>query len=171
MIIAFVRLTVRTPTHADAVLALSILFFCLPVTIFIAGAIARLSRRRRTVEFIEGVCGRCGYSLQGLPGTTCPECGADTSRVGTRRPLRSLTRGTSLACAMWIALMLGVNSLWRFEIEGYLQRLFWNDEEYTLLLPAEHPTQAYRLALVAALTIAGVLAILWISRRQASRRR
>jgi hypothetical protein len=171
MIIGYVPFSFTTPTHGDAVLGLSILFFCLPVIVLISGAMTRMGRRRRPVEFIEGVCGRGGYSLRGLPGATCPECGADTSRVGTRRPLRHFSRGTWLACAVWIALVLGVNSVWRFEIEGYLLRLLWNVEEYTRWLPPDHPTGAYRLALVAMTVVMGALAILWISRREASRRR
>src|SRR5947207_11875152 len=118
MIIGYVSFSFTTPSHGEAVLGLSILFFCLPAIIFVSAGIARLGRRRRPLEFIEGVCGRCGYSLRGLPGATCPECGADTARVGTRRARRRFSRGTWLACAMWIALLLGVNSVWRFEIEG-----------------------------------------------------
>ncbi len=172
LIALFVFVPITTPTHGDAVLALSILFICLPAIIFLSAAIVRLGSGRRPVEFIEGVCGRCGYSLRGLPGgATCPECGADTSRVGTRRPARSFTSGTWLACALWIVLLLGFNSLRHFEIEGYLLRLFWGAESRGRWFEAEHPTRAYRLALVAALMIAGLLAILWISRREASRRR
>jgi hypothetical protein len=166
--VAFVP--IPTPTHGHAVLGLLILSICLPLLMWVAGAIARL-RGRSPVEFIEGVCGRCGYSLRGLPGTTCPECGADTSMVGTRRALGSLARGTWLACAMWVGLLLAINSVWKFEIDGYVLRLFWHVEEYGRWMPMEHPTSAFRQASILVLMVVGVLAIVWISRRKAWQRK
>jgi membrane-associated phospholipid phosphatase len=168
MMLAYVALTpIETPTHAQALLGLAMLVACLPVLILFAGALAR-ARGRTPSDFIEGVCGRCGYSLQGLPGTICPECGADTSIVGTRRSLRRLG-GAWIACTLWIVLLLMLNSLFKFEIEGYILRLAWQVEEFSRWMPSNHPTKTLRLATVVTLMAVGVAVIIWFSRRRVTR--
>lgn len=54
------------------------------------------TQRRR-----EAVCGNCSYSIYGLPSTVCPECGADLTQAGVRRPgLPAPRRGTA-SFAVW----------------------------------------------------------------------
>lgn len=45
-----------------------------------------LRTRRRTPVVSEPSCGRCGYCVRGIPGLTCPECGADLREVGIVTP-------------------------------------------------------------------------------------
>ncbi len=42
----------------------------------------RLSPVEVEASIDEAACGRCGYSVRGLPGPICPECGADLEEVG-----------------------------------------------------------------------------------------
>jgi hypothetical protein len=154
---------IQTPTHAQALLGLALLIACLPALILFASAIAR-ARSRRASEFIEGVCARCGYSLQGLPsGTICPECGADTSIVGTRRPRRRLGSAW-IACTLWIVLLLTLNSFFKFEIDGYIHRLVWHEEYWSRWMQSSLLTQALRLASIVALIGVGVPIIIWFCR-------
>jgi len=48
----------------------------------------RISKNRRS-RVSEPACGKCGYSVRGLPTFTCPECGADLREVGIITPSRS----------------------------------------------------------------------------------
>lgn len=65
--------------------------------IFAIGVADRLSP-------IPDQCGKCGYSLAGLEGSTCPECGAEFRRVRRTRctkcgySLESLTSGVCPEC-------------------------------------------------------------------------
>jgi hypothetical protein len=166
MLSYFGYVSIPTPTHAQALLGLAVLVACLPVLILFASALAR-ARPRTPSDFIEGVCGRCGYSLQGLPGTICPECGADTSIVGTRQPRRRLG-GAWIACTLWIVLLLELNSLFQFEIEGYIRRLVWQEESVSWTwLSSNHPTRALRLASLVTLMGIGVAIIVYFLRRRA----
>jgi len=161
MLSYFGFVAIPTPTHAQALLGLAVLVACLPVLILFAGVLAR-ARPRRASDFVEGVCGRCGYSLQGLPaGTICPECGADTSIVGTRQPRRRLG-GAWIACTLWLVLLLTLNSVFRFEIDAYILRLIWHSEYWS----GNHSTQSLRLASIVALMAVGVAIIIWFSRRR-----
>ncbi|GEM_PF-4311722 len=47
----------------------------------------------------EAGCGNCGYSIYGLPTDVCPECGAELTTVGIRRPglPRPLSGGQRIA--------------------------------------------------------------------------
>jgi hypothetical protein len=47
---------------------------CLPLAGLAAGcaAVALIARRER---YVKGTCRGCGYSLDGLSGGACPECG------------------------------------------------------------------------------------------------
>jgi hypothetical protein len=151
---------IRTPTHAQALLGLALLVACLPALVLFAGAIAR-ARSRRASDFIEGVCGRCGYSLQGLPrGTVCPECGADTSIVGTRQPRRRLGSAW-IACTLWIVLLLILNSFFKFEIDGYIHRLVWHEEYWSRWMHPNLSTKALRLASIVVMIGLGMPIIIW----------
>jgi hypothetical protein len=164
MLSYFGFVSIPTPTHAEALLGLAVLAACLPVLILFASALGRM-RTRRPSDFLEGVCGRCGYSLHGLPGTICPECGADTSIVGTRQPRRR-QEGTWIACALWILLLLTLNSHFRFEIDGYILRLVWQVEYIGGTGRGHYPIWVLRLASIIALMITGVAIIIWFSRRR-----
>jgi hypothetical protein len=173
MVAFFAARSIPTPTHAHALLAVALLVACLPALIFCASAIARM-RPRRGIEWVEGVCGRCGYSLHGLPGTICPECGADTSISETRRPTRSLVPGTWIAGALWIALLLGLNLFFRVEIERYMLRLFWHEGSFSMTMLLRDPTRVARLASLrhaslVTLIVVGMTIIIWLSRRRTAR--
>lgn len=164
----FGAVPVPTPTHGQALVGALLLVLCLPVLTLVAGGVARWWRRAE--EFVQGVCGRCGYSLRGLPaGTVCPECGAETRVVGTRRPVRRWWGGTWLACGMWVVLLLGVNLVWGFEIEGYAMRVVWGVETrsgYWWRAPEQSGAVTIRQVVMLALAAGGVGAILWFSRRR-----
>jgi len=51
------------------------------VTLIILGLVGRKPRLADG-----GVCGKCGYSVKGLTGLNCPECGGDLREVGIERP-------------------------------------------------------------------------------------
>ena len=53
-------------------------------------------------------CGRCGYAVRGLPGATCPECGADLAVVGILQPAPSRSRewGTLAWIVAWLAVVV-----------------------------------------------------------------
>ena len=165
MIAYFAYAPIPTPTHAQALLGLAMLAACLPTLIWFASALARM-RPRKGSDVVEGVCGRCGYNLQGLPGTICPECGADTSEVGTRRPVRNFARGTWTACILWLALLLALNSYFKVNIERYMLRLVWQETSFSRWWPQNHPTKPLRLATLAILMAVGVAIIIWFSRRR-----
>jgi hypothetical protein len=156
-----------TPTHMQALLVLAVLIASLPALVLLAGVLAG-THTRTPRAFAEGVCGRCGYSLQGLPGTICPECGADTLIVGTRRVLFNV-RDTRIPCTLWIALLLTLNSLFKREIEEYILRLGWDVQYAPPWRQWRHPTKLLRLASLGALMIAGVTIIIWFSRRRIAR--
>lgn len=163
----FGAVPVPTPTHGQALVGALLLVLCLPLLTLVAGGVARWWRRAE--EFVQGVCGRCGYSLRGLPaGTVCPECGADTRVVGTRRPVRRWWGGGArLACVLWVGLLIGVNLAWGFEIECYVLRLVWGIESAPYLgLPPDYPTAVIRRIATGALAAGGIGAILWFSRRR-----
>ena len=119
---------ISTPHHADALRGGLILAICLAALSLLPATLSRIWRS--SARYIEGVCGRCGYSLRGLPGTVCPECGSDTRIVGRRRFLPSLG-GAWLACAAWVALLLLMNQIYWFQIDSYLLRLIWGVDEYS----------------------------------------
>ena len=61
----------------------------------------------------EDACGHCGYLVQGLPSSICPECGSDVEIVGTRRPswwlnLPPSTR-RNIALLVWV-----IWSIWAY---------------------------------------------------------
>lgn len=76
----------------------------------------------------EACCGKCRYSVEGLEGMTCPECGSDLRRVGIfvpgmRRETRAATRATVLAlvwtCVMAIA-WITANTLVSNAVQGWM---------------------------------------------------
>lgn len=60
----------------------------LPTFVLVIAAVALIgsSRRRRRDELAGPVCGSCGYSVVGLTGMTCPECGFDLRHAGIITP-------------------------------------------------------------------------------------
>ncbi len=116
------------PTHADAALWGVILVVCLVAISFLPALINSIWPVKR--KFIENVCGQCGYSLQGLPGDICPECGADTRIVGKRRPRRRIARNVWIACATWVALVFWLDMNYGFDLRRYLLRARYGIEAY-----------------------------------------
>ena len=109
---------ISTPNHTSALLGGLILAFCLAALSVLPTLLSRIWRS--PFHYVEGICGRCGYSLHGLPSPVCPECGGDTHVVGTRRSLPS-HRGLWIASAAWIALLLLFNQMYSFEIDAYFR--------------------------------------------------
>lgn len=58
-------------------------------------------------------CGKCGYSVEGLPTTSCPECGSALGQVGVNTRFLSLRhRGNLLAAIIaWTTLVLGITGV------------------------------------------------------------
>lgn len=81
--------------------------FTLLLTLFvlafasIASGIVLWKSNKRTDPMSHMGCGDCGYSVQGLEGWQCPECGADLRQAGIwpkRTPTARLT-GILLFCS------------------------------------------------------------------------
>lgn len=55
-------------------------------------------------------CGRCGYPIQGLTGSICPECGADHGIVGISQPLPPISAPAKrrLSLLLWTLLVVGL---------------------------------------------------------------
>lgn len=53
-----------------------------------------------------GVCGACGYSVEGLLAMTCPECGVDLRRAGIRQPGSGGGKGFLLSGVAMVVLVL-----------------------------------------------------------------
>jgi hypothetical protein len=51
-------------------------------------------------------CRRCGYPVQALQGTICPECGADRNRTGTIGPVRKLLSPRQVKVTVWWLVVL-----------------------------------------------------------------
>jgi hypothetical protein len=120
-------------------------------------------------RFVEGVCGRCGYSLRGLPTPVCPECGADSLVVGTRRQVGKSRRGYWIAAAAWVLVVYTFGTIWQWEIDAWLLRAVWGIRYYsgTLLASGHYPDPApLRRSMLAALALGGSILILWLHRRR-----
>jgi hypothetical protein len=122
---------VYTPTHAGAALVLAGLAVVLFAATFlprILGFVLGLSPR-----YVYGVCGRCGYSLSGLPGPICPECGAGSrrvnpwQRVGGRAPVL-------LGCAAWGTFVYMLYACYGGDVDRYLLRLLYGHDSYSLTM-------------------------------------
>ena len=161
--LAYVNLQIETTTHGQAALAVLLLVIALGAFASLPAILRRLAGRRGG-NFVHGVCGRCGYSLRGLPTTICPECGANTAIVGTRRPSRNPGSGRWFACALWIVLLLIFNSNFRWEIDAYFLRLLWATNTAWPGTPFRD-AELLRQLLIAALMAIGVTAILVTSRK------
>ena len=83
-------------------ISLAFLFFVLIGGTLLGLVLFRLDRPAKVTE---PACGSCGYSVQGLPSFTCPECGADLREVGivtssTRSPV-----GPALLVVLWTTIL------------------------------------------------------------------
>jgi hypothetical protein len=157
---------VSAPNHSDALVGGVILALCLTALSVLPALLSRIWRFPS--RYLEGVCGRCGYSLHGLPSAVCPECGSDTRAVGTRRTLPS-PRGLWIACAAWIALLFLFNQTYWFEIDAYLLRLIWGIGEYSAsslhLIPENIKLDYIRRGTLIATMIVGIAVIRSVWRR------
>jgi len=77
--------------------------------IIAAGAVAWLIARaiRATgqnpeADIHNGTCGRCGYSVAGLTGLSCPECGSDLRTVGIAPPTAGRSRTTAMTLFVFV---------------------------------------------------------------------
>lgn len=119
---------IPTPTHADAAIWGVILAICLAAISLLPALINWIWPVKR--KYIENACGQCGYSLQGLPGDICPECGADTQTVGKRRARPRMANGTLFSCAAWIVLIFWLDGNYGFYLSNYLLRARYGIEAY-----------------------------------------
>jgi len=154
---------IEPPTHRQAAVMALLLVIAL-VVLATLGRLLRPFAGRRGSDATSGACGHCGYSLRGLPSTTCPECGSDTAVVGVSRPSRSPSAGRWIACALWIALLLVFNSNFTWEIDAYFLRLLRATNTAWPGTPFRD-AELFRQLLIAALMAVGVTAILFTSRK------
>jgi hypothetical protein len=161
---------IDTPTHVHAlggvvVLALSVVMVAVAPTLLrrVAGLRGR---------WVDGVCGGCGYILRGLPTSICPECGADTRVVGSRRSLGMKSSVAIAACLAWLVVLYFMNDLFEAEVRAYLMRLIWGMEWYS---GSSHwgrveTADRVRRIIVLCLAAAGGLGTYWLARRWGVRR-
>jgi hypothetical protein len=92
-------------------------------------------RRRLLVgrRVTEPGCGRCGYPVRGLTGTTCPECGADQRVVGVVRPYRTPPiLGTLALLGAWVALLWALASVGNDALLTFTPRQLSAHRDYAL---------------------------------------
>jgi hypothetical protein len=122
---------IYTPTHASAALVLAglaILLFAVTFLPQILELVLGLSPR-----YMYGVCGHCGYPVNGLPGPICPECGADRRHVNPWQ--RAGGRGSVLlACFAWGAFVYVLYACFGSDVDRYLLRLLWGHDSYSLTM-------------------------------------
>lgn len=63
-------------------------------------------------------CSRCGYPTRGLPTSICPECGADTRVVGTKRLWQLRHVLVAIACGVYVVGALALTELLRWLLAG-----------------------------------------------------
>jgi hypothetical protein len=97
-------------------------------------------------------CGKCGYSVLGLPTTTCPECGSDLREVGIvtpgipqrLRPGARLAIWTLVLCMAAVpltALLLGTLPVWR---DYQMQRVvFVQDKKLNAIVRVTGSSQGF----------------------------
>jgi hypothetical protein len=162
--VGLVRIKTTTPPQAMAAAVVLLLLLAVALFACLVGIVRRINGRRGS-DFIHGVCGHCGYSLRGLPSTICPECGSDT-KVVNRRPVRGGGAGRWIACGVWIALLLAVNSVFRLYIEAHFLRLISPEYADSIIAgPPMEKAKLYRRLFIVALMAGGVTVILFASRK------
>lgn len=79
-------------------------------------------------------CSRCGYPIQGLTGSICPECGADHRIVGISHPLPPLSARTMrrLSLLLWTLLVPGLALLLNPILLPLTPRDLSNHRDYAL---------------------------------------
>jgi hypothetical protein len=125
---------IPTPTHRDMLIPLAALLACMVTALFAPRLAARWWPWRRPWRAIEGVCWNCGYSLRGLPGPVCPECGCDTSVVRTARPVMSRWSGVFVTCACWVVAVLVLAHFYEGPIERWLLRVMTGEDSFSMTM-------------------------------------
>src|SRR3954466_13629527 len=117
---------IPTPQHSSMLFPLATLLGAFAAAILLPRLVDRWRGHPR--RSIEGVCGTCGYSLQGLPTPVCPECGSDTRfsrhRLGHVNPYVS----AATASAFWMLAVLLLNHHWADLIDRWLFRVVFGIE-------------------------------------------
>jgi hypothetical protein len=98
-------------------------------------------RRRRGRRITQPICGQCSYSVRGLPGFICPECGGDLREVGIITPQMKPVRGPLIPLLGWTIIVIVVGFGSTVLIGENLSHRSFRRETWTLVSPK---SQAYR---------------------------
>jgi hypothetical protein len=132
MFVAYVA--IPTPTHRTMLIPLAALVACLAGSLFVPHLLARWWPRRRSRRTVEEACPNCGYSLNGLPGPVCPECGSDTRVERRARPVVGHWAGAFAACVVWVAAVLVLAHLYEGPIERWLLRVMTGEDSFSMTM-------------------------------------